>query len=53
MPKIRKTTIKESNLSSNPPCPGIIFPESLIDAYRFSIETTVSPTKDKAIINIV
>ena len=53
MPKIRKTIIKESNLSRSPPCPGMIFPESFIDAYRFSIETTVSPTKDKAIINSV
>ena len=45
--------MKESNLSSNPPCPGIIFPESFIEAYRFISETIVSPKNDKKTIDIV
>ena len=39
--------IKLSNLSSIPPCPGIIFPESLIPAWRLNIDSTKSPSTPK------
>lgn len=38
---------RESNLSRIPPCPGIIFDESLIFIERFHIDSTRSPSCPK------
>ena len=43
----KKTKINESNLSSKPPCPGIIWPESLILEALFKTETIVSPRNER------
>ena len=43
---MKKTPIKESNLSNKPPWPGIMEPESLIDTDLFKLEALKSPIKE-------
>ena len=45
--------MNESNLSKRPPWPGIIVPESFIDALLLRIETITSPKNAKIIVQIV
>ena len=53
MPIKKKTPINESNLSNNPPCPGMMEPESLIDDVLFIIEAMTSPRKENKIIMLI
>ena len=49
----KKTPRNESNLSSKPPCPGIIEPESLMNDSLLTMEAITSPKKaNKRIIQI-
>ena len=47
----KKTPKKESNRSNNPPCPGIIEPESFIEESLFIIDAVKSPKNANRIIN--